>query len=105
MKAYDTDTQDRLYKINRQEKRLRKLVLKSRVTDAVLRLSTFLLLIIAGSAFTETESLPKAVMVSVIALSCFVAGVALCMKSARKLEHRQDMLESIREKKARRLSI
>lgn len=105
MKTYDMDTQDRLYKINRQEKRVRKLVLKSKITDAVLRLSTFLLLIIAGSAFTETESLPKAVMVSVTALSCFVAGVALCMKSARRLERRQDMLESIRKRKAKRLSI
>lgn len=105
MKTYDMDTQDRLYKINRQERRIRKLVLKSRITDAVLRLSTFLLLIITGSAFTETESLPKAVMVSVAALSCFVAGVALCMKSARRLERRQDMLESIRKRKAKRLSI
>lgn len=105
MKTYDMDTQDRLYKINRQERRVRKLVLKSRITDAGLRLSTFLLLIIAGSAFTETESLPKAVMVSVTALSCFVAGIVLCMKSARRLERRQDMLESIRKRKAKRLSI
>lgn len=105
MRVHENDTQERLYEINRQERQVKRLVVRSRITDAMLRLSTFLLLIMAGSAFTETENLSKAVIVSVIALSCFVIGVRLCMKSGRRLEHRQDMLESIRKRKAERLSI
>lgn len=95
----------RLYQLNRQEKHMAKLVMKTKIMDLMLRLATFAALVATGSAFTQPDNLTKAVIVSAIALSCFVVGIRLCMKSKRLLEHRQDILEHIRRQKAERLSI
>lgn len=95
----------RLYQINKRERMAARLVIKTKIIDAILRLATFIALIVTASAFNEKDSLTRAAIVSIIALSCFVVGVYLCMKSERRLSHAQDMLEFAREQKAGKASI